>query len=137
MTPSSKPTVQRQTRQRTAVSELLDSLDEFKSAQELHDILRHRGEPIGLTTVYRSLQTLAESGEVDCLVADDGENRYRKCGAAHHHHLVCRQCGATVEIAGPAVEKWADTMAAEHGYTEVSHTLEIFGLCQSCTQATA
>ena len=137
MTPNAKPIVQRQTRQRTAVSELLDGLDEFKSAQELHDILRHRGEPIGLTTVYRSLQTLAESGEVDCLVADDGENRYRKCGAAHHHHLVCRQCGATVEIAGPAVEKWADTMAAEHGYTEVSHTLEIFGLCQSCTQATA
>ncbi len=137
MTPSAKPIVQRQTRQRTAVSELLDSLDEFKSAQELHDILRHRGEPIGLTTVYRSLQTLAESGEVDCLVADDGETRYRKCGAAHHHHLVCRQCGATVEIAGPAVEKWADTMAAEHGYTEVSHTLEIFGLCQNCTQATA
>ena len=137
MTPSAKPIVQRQTRQRTAVSELLDGLDEFKSAQELHDILRHRGEPIGLTTVYRSLQTLAESGEVDCLVADDGETRYRKCGSAHHHHLVCRQCGATVEIAGPAVEKWADNMAAEHGYTEVSHTLEIFGLCQSCTQATA
>ncbi len=137
MTPNAKQIVQRQTRQRTAVSELLDSLDEFKSAQELHDILRHRGEPIGLTTVYRSLQTLAESGEVDCLVADDGETRYRKCGAAHHHHLVCRQCGATVEIAGPAVEKWADTMAAEHGYTEVSHTLEIFGLCQNCTQATA
>lgn len=137
MTPNAKPIVQRQTRQRTAVSELLDSLDEFKSAQELHDILRHRGEPIGLTTVYRSLQTLAESGEVDCLVADDGENRYRKCGAAHHHHLVCRQCGATVEIAGPAVEKWADTMAAEHGYTAVSHTLEIFGLCQNCTRSSA
>ncbi|MCX6424511.1 MAG: transcriptional repressor [Actinobacteria bacterium] len=137
MTPNAKPIIQRQTRQRTAVSELLDGLDEFKSAQELHDILRHRGEPIGLTTVYRSLQNLTESGEVDCLVADDGETRYRKCGAAHHHHLVCRQCGATVEIAGPAVEKWADTMAAEHGYTEVSHTLEIFGLCQSCTQATA
>lgn len=135
MTPSAKPIVQRQTRQRTAVSELLDGLEEFKSAQELHDILRHRGEPIGLTTVYRSLQTLAESGEVDCLAADDGETRYRKCGAAHHHHLVCRQCGATVEIAGPAVEKWADAMAAEHGYTAVSHTLEIFGLCQSCTQS--
>ena len=137
MTPSAKPIVQRQTRQRTAVSELLEGLDEFKSAQELHDILRHRGEPIGLTTVYRSLQTLAESGEVDCLVADDGETRYRKCGAAHHHHLVCRKCGATVEIAGPAVEKWADTMAAEHGYTTVSHTLEIFGLCQTCTKSNA
>jgi len=137
MTPNAKPIIQRQTRQRTAVSALLDGLDEFKSAQELHDILRHRGEPIGLTTVYRSLQTLAESGEVDCLVADDGETRYRKCGAAHHHHLVCRKCGATVEIAGPAVEKWADAMAAEHGYTAVSHTLEIFGLCQTCTKSNA
>ena len=124
----------RQTRQRTAVSDALDELQEFKSAQELHEILRRRGNQIGLTTVYRSLQALVEAGVVDLLVNDDGETIYRKCGASHHHHLVCRDCGATVEVTGPAVESWADAMAREHGFTDVSHTLEIFGQCPRCAQ---
>lgn len=123
----------RQTRQRAAVRELLGILEEFKSAQEIHDLLRTTGAQVGLTTVYRSLQALALSGEVDQLVSDDGETVYRKCSEEHHHHLVCRSCGATVEIAGPAVETWADAMAAQHGFTEVSHTLEIFGICSTCS----
>jgi Fur family ferric uptake transcriptional regulator len=45
---------------------------------------------------------------------------------------VCRSCGATVEIAGPTVERWADSVAAEHGYSDVSHTMELFGLCPRC-----
>jgi Fur family ferric uptake transcriptional regulator len=49
-----------------------------------------------------------------------------------HHHLVCRSCGGTVEVLGPAVESWADRIAAEQGYTDVSHTLEIFGTCPRC-----
>ena len=133
MTAAPKPVVLRQTRQRTAVAELLDGLEEFKSAQELHLMLRRSGEQIGLTTVYRSLQSLADASEIDLLVSDDGETRYRKCSTTHHHHLVCRDCGSTVEIAGPAVESWADTLAAEHGFTEVSHTLEIFGRCRRCS----
>jgi Fur family ferric uptake transcriptional regulator len=60
---------------------------------------------------------------------------YRQCSDVHHHHLVCRQCGRTVEIAGPAVEKWANTVAAEHGFSDVSHQLELFGLCTTCRDA--
>ena len=56
----------------------------------------------------------------------------RLCGLSHHHHLVCRGCGKTVEVAGPAVESWADKVAAEHGFTDVGHTLEIFGSCAEC-----
>ncbi len=122
----------RQTRQRAAVKALLDDLDEFRSAQQLHDLLREQGESIGLTTVYRSLQALADAGEVDLLVNDDGETAYRRCSDHHHHHLVCRSCGTTVEIAGPAVESWADRVAAENGFSDVSHTFEIFGLCSNC-----
>ncbi len=128
-------TPQRQTRQRTAVAEMLAETGEFRSAQDLHDTLRHKGIQVGLTTVYRSLQALSDAGEVDQLINDDGETVYRKCSTTHHHHLVCRDCGATVEIAGPAVEAWADAMATEHGYTEVSHTLEIFGRCHNCATA--
>jgi len=123
----------RQTRQRTAVRELLGGLDEFKSAQQLHDLLRAQGHSVGLTTVYRSIQSLVDAGEVDLLVNDDGETVYRKCSPEHHHHLVCRGCGSTVEIAGPDVEAWADLVAGEHGFTQVSHTMEVFGLCADCS----
>jgi Fur family transcriptional regulator, ferric uptake regulator len=122
----------RSTRQRTAVMTALDELDEFRSTQEIHDYLRQRGDAVGLTTVYRTLTALAEADEVDVIIREDGESVYRRCSATHHHHLVCRQCGRTVEVAGPAVERWADSVAQEHGFTDVSHTLELFGLCASC-----
>ncbi|WP_253770163.1 Fur family transcriptional regulator [Goodfellowiella coeruleoviolacea] len=124
----------RATRQRAAVSNLLDQLDDFRSAQELHEELRRRGEGIGLTTVYRTLQSLAEAGEVDVLRTDSGEAIYRRCSSHHHHHLVCRVCGRTVEVEGPAVERWADRVAAENGFSAVSHTVEIFGTCQNCSR---
>ncbi|MFP5252659.1 MAG: Fur family transcriptional regulator [Actinomycetes bacterium] len=124
----------RPTRQRRAVAAVLDSFDDFRSAQDIHDLLRRAGENVGLSTVYRTLTTLADGGEVDVLRTEDGEALYRRCSDRHHHHLVCRACGRTVEVAGPAVERWADSVAAEHGYTDVSHTLEIFGTCSSCAR---
>jgi len=125
--------VLRSTRQRAAVSALLDRLDDFRSAQEIHEELRRTGDGIGLTTVYRTLQTLADAGEVDVLRTGSGEAVYRRCESAHHHHhLVCRRCGATVEIEGPDVESWAQRVAEQHGFSELSHTAEIFGLCQDC-----
>ncbi|CAA0134661.1 Zinc uptake regulation protein [Mycolicibacterium vanbaalenii] len=122
----------RATRQRAAISALLENLDDFRSAQELHDELRRRGEGIGLTTVYRTLQQMAATGAVDTLRTDTGESVYRLCSEHHHHHLVCRACGSTIEIQGGHVEKWAAEIAREHGFTEVSHTIEIFGLCRKC-----
>ena len=122
----------RSTRQRSAVSRLLDATDEFRSAQDLHEELRRRGEGIGLNTVDRTLQTLADAGSVDVLRTDSGEAVYRRCSAGHHHHLVCRDCGRTVEVEGPAVERWAQGVAAEHGFVDVSHTVEVFGTCAGC-----
>ncbi|HEY1571577.1 MAG TPA: Fur family transcriptional regulator [Pseudonocardiaceae bacterium] len=122
----------RATRQRAAIAKLLDQLDDFRSAQELHDELRKRGEAIGLTTVYRTLQSLSDAGEVDVLRTATGEAIYRHCSSHHHHHLVCRHCGRTVEVEGPAVESWATRVAAEHGFAEISHTMEIFGTCADC-----
>lgn len=123
----------RPTRQRTAVAEALARTEGFTSAQALHDTLRHEGHSVGLTTVYRHLAALADSGDVDTLRTADGESVYRACAADdHHHHLVCRGCGATVEVTGPAVETWAAAVAAEHGYADVSHTVEVFGTCRSC-----
>jgi Fur family transcriptional regulator, ferric uptake regulator len=126
----------RSTRQRAAISALLENLDEFRSAQELHDELRRRGEGIGLTTVYRTLQQVAANGLVDTLRTDTGESVYRSCSEHHHHHLVCRTCGSTVEIQGGDVEAWAAEVAREHGFSDVSHTIEIFGICGDCVATT-
>jgi Fur family transcriptional regulator, ferric uptake regulator len=122
----------RSTRQRTAVARMLEDTGDFRSAQEIHEKLRLRGEGIGLTTVYRTLQTLAEAGEIDMLRTASGEAIYRRCSAHHHHHLVCRHCGHTVEVEGPTVELWAAKVADDHGFTDIDHTVEISGRCPTC-----
>lgn len=110
----------------------LERVGGFASAQELYQLLRREGDGIGLTTVYRALQSLLDDRLVDVLRRDDGEAIYRLCGQTHHHHLVCRSCGTAVEIAGSSVEKWAEAISKEHNFREVGHTVELFGLCNKC-----
>lgn len=125
----------RSTRQRAAIVALLDDVDGFRSAQDLHDELRRRGENIGLTTVYRTLQSLASADLIDAVRTDSGESVYRRCDAPHHHHhLVCRNCGSAVEVSGRDVESWAAEVAAAHGFSDVSHTIELFGTCAECAR---
>lgn len=124
----------RGTRQAEALSLVLDRLRGFCSAQQIHAELRSRGERVGLTTVYRHLQVLSEDGRVDTIRDSSGETLYRKCRSdAHHHHLTCRNCGRSVEVEGRVVERWAQQVAAGAGFTEVGHTVELFGLCPDCS----
>ena len=123
------------TRQRDAVRTIFSRLDGFHSIQDVHARLREAGDSVGLTTVYRAVQSLAEDGELDSIRTDSGEALYRRCSTEHHHHLVCRTCGRTVEVAGPAVERWARRVAEEHGFVDPSHTVEIFGTCMDCDRA--
>ena len=126
----------RGTKQAEALASVLDSLPGFWSAQQIHAELRRRGERIGLTTVYRHLQVLSEDGLLDTIRDAGGETLYRRCrSAVHHHHLICRICGTSVEVEGRAVERWAEKVAAEAGFTAVDHTVELFGLCPRCGAA--
>jgi Fur family ferric uptake transcriptional regulator len=124
---------QRMTKQRAAVLDALDTGD-FRSAQAWHDQLRHSGSAVGLATVYRALQSLAEAGAVDAVVTDSGETLYRRCEQAdeHHHHLRCRECGQAVELDAPAVETWAAAIGAKYGYSAIDHTVELTGVCADC-----
>ena len=128
-------TGRRTTRQRSALLALLDELDGFRSAQDLHALLRERGDSVGLATVYRALQAMVDDGQLDVLRSPEGEAGYRRCSPSHHHHLVCRSCGRTVEVADPPVERWASRMAAEHGFSDVQHQVEVFGTCAACVAA--
>lgn len=121
---------------REVVRQALTESSGFRSAQDLYADLRAEGSKIGLTTVYRALQALSDSGEVDVLRTDAGEAVYRACDTEdHHHHLVCRVCSTAVEVEGPTVEKWAAEVSTEHGFTATTHTVEIFGVCAGCRTA--
>lgn len=122
------------TRQRAAIARALSAAPGFRSAQELHDELRAADHKVGLTTVYRTLQALSESGAVDAMRREDGETIYRRCDTQiHHHHLVCRSCGFTVEIENEAVERWTQRTAEKHGFENVTHDIQVFGLCDACS----
>lgn len=109
----------------------------FRSAQDIYATLRASGQSVGLSTVYRHLQSFADQGLADVIHTPDGETTYRFCGevGTHHHHLVCRNCGRAEEIEGRAVERWAASVAEKHGFTAVDHTVEVFGLCADCSGA--
>jgi Fur family transcriptional regulator, ferric uptake regulator len=124
----------RTTPQRVAILNALSDTDAFLTTQEIHDRLRADGKRVGLATVYRTLQALASNGILDVLRNDEGEAIYRRCVTPdHHHHLVCRSCGRSVEIASDAVERWASRTARRHGYTSVTHAVEVYGLCRECS----
>ncbi|MFB6573880.1 Fur family transcriptional regulator [Kocuria palustris] len=124
----------RVTRQRRAVQAAMSAQSDFISTQDLHAALRESGESVSLPTTYRILQSMAEAGEVDVLRSEDGESIYRQCAAEqHHHHLVCRRCGATVELQALEIERWTSQTAQDHGFTQVDHTVEIVGLCARCS----
>lgn len=123
----------RGTRQAEALAVALERMPGFSSAQQIHAELRNQGEQVGLTTVYRHLQVLSEDGTVDTIRDAGGETLYRRCRTdTHHHHLTCRKCGTSVEVEGRAVERWAEQVAAEAGFTDIGHTVELFGFCPAC-----
>lgn len=128
----------RSTRQRSAIVSVLLELDNFASAKKIHSELKERGEKVGLTTVYRTLQSLTEIHAVDALHMASGETLYRHCMTEkHHHHLVCTECGRTEEIDGGPVEKWASQVASSHGFELTGHDAEVYGLCPECREKKA
>ena len=122
----------RNTRQKDAIKHALGKAVGFVSAQQLHQVLKNHGSTVGLATVYRTLADMAAAGEADSLQSKDGEALYRACTSNHHHHLICRICGETVEIEAQNLEKWADEVAGKYGFGNPSHTIDIFGICPKC-----
>ncbi|MDY6052439.1 MAG: transcriptional repressor [Rothia sp. (in: high G+C Gram-positive bacteria)] len=133
-TPGSKPTEMRNTKQRRIVTATLETLEDFISAQGLHQLMLSRGDKVSLATTYRILQSMVAAGEVEALKTEDGEAIYRRCDSEHHHHhLLCRRCGAAQEFEIPEFEEKALAIAAKNGYSQVDHVIEITGLCSNCS----
>jgi Fur family ferric uptake transcriptional regulator len=133
MTNAAKSPSRRKTWQKEAVLQALATSKGFVSAQQLHKQITDSGTVIGLATVYRTLNALVKDGLADSLVNTTGESLFRDCSKDHHHHLICNVCGIAVEIEADEAEAWASKIATEHGFTDVSHTIEIFGVCSKCS----
>jgi len=127
------PLQPRTAKQREEIVALLRADGTFRTAQQIHMALKTAGNSIGLATVYRNLAALAQRGEVDCIVRDNGETRYRHCSPEHHHHLLCRECGKTVEVQADTFEDWCQQTAESHGFRNITHTVEIVGTCDNCS----
>lgn len=118
----------RQTEQRRAIVEALRGRDRAVTAQELHGRLAD----VGLATVYRNLQRLAEQGSVDTIRRESGELAFLLCEGGHHHHLTCRSCGRVERVRDCRLEDWAREVAGDHGFVDVEHRAELLGTCTSC-----
>ena len=121
----------RNTKKRAEIRGVLLGTPEFTSAQALFARLKGTGSSVGLATVYRTLNDMAESGVVDVVHTETGEQLYRLCGTAHHHHLICTSCGKTIEVQAP-LEAWVQSVAQENGFTNVHHVLDVYGVCADC-----
>lgn len=135
-TPRRSPEKRRNSVRRTRILEHLQGVDRFLSSQDIHKQLKSHGESLGLATVYRQLEILVEEGHLDSIVSPKGEKLFRHCGVdeKHHHHIICRKCGVTRQIEISEVEEMAELAAKKYKFTEVTHNLEIFGLCDKCSQ---
>jgi Fur family transcriptional regulator, ferric uptake regulator len=120
---------------REAVVRLLERQDCCLSAQEIHNRLRIAKRPVGIASVYRALDTLAELRLVKRVDAGDGIARYEPLlpDGNHHHHLVCRDCGKVEAFIDPSLERAIDRAAGSSGYTVDEHEIVLTGACADCT----
>lgn len=121
----------RTTKQRLLVLQAVMGVKDDVTAQALHAALRHDHPKLGLATVYRTLNSLAEAGIIHALPHGDS-TCYRYCAPGHHHHFTCRKCHRVVEIRECELDHWATRVANEHGFRDVTHTVELSGLCNRC-----
>lgn len=126
----------RVTRQRVTVLGSLAGRSDAVTAQDLYSEFRDAGEGIGLSTVYRTLTSLADAGLLDTFQRE-GEQAFKLCGDAHHHHLVCEACHRVVEIEANLVEEWVERVGRSHGFAVTGHRADVFGICDRCRGATA
>ena len=122
----------RATPQRLSVLVELSREPNDVTAQQLYDRLRKGGNRIGMATVYRTLDALAEAGIIEPLAHFRDVLCYRVCREGHHHHLVCSQCHSIGELRGCDLEEPLARAAAEHGFVATGHHLEVVGVCAAC-----
>jgi Fur family ferric uptake transcriptional regulator len=122
------------TTQRELVLRALLDAGKHIDAEELHRRLAGSGKRVGLATVYRTLQLLRDRGLVAESQFGERRHRYEQTEGRHHDHLVCLACGQVLEFEEPAIEQLQERVARNHGFTALSHRMELYGYCRACAR---
>jgi Fur family ferric uptake transcriptional regulator len=125
-----KHTDQRDTILRT----FLDTRDHL-STDELYRLVRKQDERIGFTTVYRTLKLLVECGLASEVAFNDGIARYEhQYNRRNHHHVVCTQCGSSVEFFSGDIERIEREVGRKYKFLSTRHSFQIYGVCENCAK---
>src|SRR3954447_8247465 len=128
-----RSSITRETGPRRAVAELIAARNGHFTANDLLNDARERDLKIGRATVFRTLDLLADQGALERLDLPSGEHAYVACAPQdHHHHVVCRSCGASVEVSDSGLQAVVRHIGAQSGFRIDSHRLELYGLCPNC-----
>lgn len=127
------------TTQRVDILEALEERpDKHLTAEEIYEIVREKNPEIGLATVYRTIQLLAELNLIDKLNLGDGFVRY-EIGSTddekkthHHHHLICLGCGNVLTFQGDLLDTLENQIQKTMGFEVVDHEVKMYGYCKSC-----
>jgi Fur family transcriptional regulator, ferric uptake regulator len=120
---------------RRAILEGIIGAEGHFDADELHGLLRKRGETLSAATVYRALPLFVKSGIIKETVRDQGRSHYEHAwGHDHHDHLECIGCGRIIELKDEELEKVQDRMCRRNNFAAVDHRLTIRGYCAACAK---
>jgi Fur family ferric uptake transcriptional regulator len=126
----------RQTLPRQAVAELISGRTGHFTAAELLNEANRRRLRLGRATLFRNLELFTELGALERLDLPSGEHAYVACAPEqHHHHVVCRSCGRSVEVEDTGLQSVVNEIARRTGYSIDTHRLELFGTCAQCGAA--
>lgn len=121
------------TRQRSLIIDTFFVLEGHHTVEELWSRVRQADARVSVATVYRTMKLLSDCGLAHARNFGDGQTRYEAAVGRHHHdHLICTRCGLIVEFENDRIEALQDAVARTHGFTVISHKMELYGLCQSC-----
>lgn len=113
----------------------LDNMDRHLSAEEVYQLVKKEHPEIGLATVYRTLDLLAELDVLQKMNFGDGRSRYELSSEEdthHHHHLICLRCQRVLEFEDDLLEELENRIEARSGFKVVNHQVKFYGYCRDC-----
>ena len=128
----------KRTAQRDLILEVFLRTEKHLSSEDLYQLAKERDPNVGHTTVYRTLKLLVEAGLAREVRFGDGRTRYEhNYKHPHHDHLICTDCGKTIEFYSEELEAIQESIASKHGFESTHHTLRMFGTCSDCRDSTS
>jgi Fur family ferric uptake transcriptional regulator len=121
------------TAQRDTILRTFLETREHLSTDELHRLVKKKDPKIGFTTVYRTLKLFSECGLASAVAFHDGIGRFEhQYNRRSHHHMICTECGSSVEFFSPEVDRLEQEIGRKHHYVTTRHTFQIYGVCEAC-----